>query len=176
MPDPNEIRLDNLRETLRQIQRYIVLGIGSAIILLSVILQAPDLSKSSATLTLPFIGQVAPSMAAFTLIIAGFIFGAVSVSGVNRVVSIAREIGDESLVDAALTFPTVVTIQSKVLRVGASLMPPILLVLGYMIEHSRTETPFDPFALVGMAMISSPYLVLSYILRKPISERYRMAT
>ena len=72
MADANEIRLENMTETLRQIQRYIILGIGSSIILLSVIVQAPEHHESGATVSLPFIGDANFSVAGFTLIVSGF--------------------------------------------------------------------------------------------------------
>jgi len=168
MVDKDKILIENLRETLKQIQRYLILGLGSALILLSIIIQSPVLTESGAQVSLPFIGLVDLAMGAFTLIIAGFVFGAIAVSGVNRVKQIILEITDEALAESALTFPTLITIRSRFLRIGVVVSPVFLLVIGYLIEQARIAEPFDPSAILGIAIISSPYLVLAYIVWRPV--------
>lgn len=168
MPNIDDILVNNLRDALQQAQRYIISGITSAALFLLLTSQAPELLRSKQPFDLPTLGEVAPGPAAIILMLAYLAFGLLANSVIGRIRTIEAEINDVRIVKAALTQFSVVTIENRVIRWGAVLLPPLLLLVGYLIEHSRSETPVNVFTIVGFAVIAGPYLVLAYRLRKPI--------
>ena len=69
MEDVENILIDNLRECLRLAQRYIVLSIGSALLLLVLIRGVPELLESGAKFDVPMLGEVDPDWAAFIFMV-----------------------------------------------------------------------------------------------------------
>ena len=168
MPDPKDILVENLRDTVRQIQRYMVVGIGSAFLSIAIARRGPELWASGQNFYLPILCvEVDPGLAGITLIVAHVIFGSMAVSATSRVGRIAKEIGDKKLVNAALMYPSIATAQFSVLRIGSAMLPPLLILAGYLVEQVRGETTFEVAAFVGFLVISVPYFILAYRLRTP---------
>ena len=170
MADKNDIWVGNLREALQQAQRYIFAGTLSMALFVLMDKDAPELLRSGDKVDVPLLGKVTPGIAAIVLFSAYFVFGLLANSAMRRIRTIASKIQDEDLLRPVLTHFSIVTVESKVIRILTALLAPALLAVGFFIEWSRGATPSWGAVIVGLPLLSSPYLFLLYELLKPIKK------
>jgi hypothetical protein len=168
MADKNDIWVGNLQVALQQAQRYIFAGTLSMALFFLLDQDAPELLRSGDKVDIPHLGKVTPGIAAIVLFSAYFIFGLLANSAMRRIRKIASKIHDKEILDAVLAHFSIVTVESKFIRIIAALLAPALLAVGLFIEWSRGATPSPLAILVGLPLLSLPYLFLLYQLLKPI--------
>lgn len=73
MVDPQQVLVENYRECLRQLQTYIVWGVGTALSLFILLFATPTSGKESSTVSLPIlVGTVTPGLA-FVILLATYL-------------------------------------------------------------------------------------------------------
>jgi len=165
---PDKILADNLLEAFRQLQRYLVLGLGSALFYLLLARANAAPSESAAMVALPS-GLLAtdPRFASTLAITLYWGAGAFATWIVSRADRIVKELKrrQPSALEALLTYPTLGTYRIHGPRLGAVLLPPILVVsAGFL--YSQWKMSSQSVALTAFLII--PYLVLTVQLRVAI--------
>jgi hypothetical protein len=174
MPAIDDILVDNLKDALSQAQRLILWGVGSAALLLFLSVDAPDLIRQEESVSVPVVGAAAPMRAALIFWLAYFAFGISAYLAIGRIRKTISEIDDKRAVEAVLQRLTLVTVDSRLLRVGAALLAPLLILAGYLLEHGRSTVPVDLLTtLSGFVVVFLPYLAVAVLLWKPFIETGR---
>ena len=122
MADQQDILVKNLQNALDQAQRYLIAGIlstGLWILIDNTLLEGEKAD-------IPFIGKVAPELGVLILIFAIFFSACFAVSAMRRARKIISQISDKEVVNAALTHFTILTIESRTLRILAVLLPGLM--------------------------------------------------
>lgn len=170
MANKDDILVHNLRDALRQAQQYILSGIVSALLALLVSIDAPNLVETGERVGVPFLGNLNPGPAAIILMFAYFVFGLLANSSISQIKKIIKIMNDESTADIALTYLSIVTIKSTFVRLGAILLPPLLLSAALAVKHFGGGSS-SHWPIYSVLLWMSPYLVLAYRLLKPIKSR-----
>jgi hypothetical protein len=176
MDDVIKILIDNLHECSRQAQRFIVQSIGSALLLLILTTRGGGLFK------LPIVDQeVDPFLATFIFMVACIILTTMAISTVNQVRIICSQLertnndGRKNIVDAAITYPSIITSKNRFMKVGAAILPSLLLTASYIVESQRPGNSTALSALIGLAVLSIPFFFLAYKLYEPLLKDQKEA-
>lgn len=158
----------NLTETLRQLQRYMVLGLGTAVFALMLAASQPAFLDSSDTVELP--SQFLPLPVSLRIgivfaLAAYWVAGFLAVMMLSRTKQIIKLLDDSpELVKALLTYPSIPTINYFLPRMFLAVAPAIIILVVGMMTDLRILN-------VGcLLLLVSPYIVLTYQLRKTISD------
>ena len=165
MANHTDIFIENLKETLKSAQTYLVTGNGAALFLLVLATQG-KLAKGTPEqdVSIPFVGLSAPTFTAALIALAiYFLSGVVVLSFLAHSRRIQERLladcSGRALLDAVLTYPSLLTTSLKV-QMGAALLPACLgacaLLLAYYDSHG-----FRKAALTG-TLFASPYLLLTW--------------
>ncbi|MEE8403471.1 MAG: hypothetical protein V3R93_06930 [Candidatus Hydrothermarchaeaceae archaeon] len=165
--EPESILVENLRIVLNRIERYMVLGIGSSLFMVLLANAAPELVKTGEGVEIPGVFLATdPGLAATVVLavywIAGFM-ASYTVSRAERIVEALTKSPD--ILEAALTYPSIATTRIHGPRIGAALLPPVLLIVTLLIEGGWPESYNSVF---GFFIFAAPYIVLAFQLRLPI--------
>jgi hypothetical protein len=141
--DAVEIRVENLRETLRLLQRCIAISVTAslALVLLEFAPPPSDLQKGALQIPGVFVA-ITPPFAVAILVAAHIAAGLMAYAAALHIRHIAFTIGDLDCRSAALTFPTIVTIKDPLARTIAVLLAPALF-LAYRVRSAFVAWPFD---------------------------------
>jgi len=154
----DKIKAENLKETLRQFQRYLVWGIGSA---LSYYILS-SINPGSTNVNVPLPGAFVSVTTDFAKTIALAIFwiaGAMANYEHERAQRIVVSLGsNRKLVRAILTFPSLATEIYPVVRVAAVIIPAALVVFGLINEWTKS-TAGGGDRLTMILLLFSPYLL-----------------
>lgn len=157
MADPTSILIDNLKETFKAIERFLVVGLTASLFL--IVLATTD-REFKGVQKLMFIDTNAPAaLVAMVALAAYFVSGAFAAFhfwGRRRIVGKLRE-SDCQILDSVLTYPSVVA------RMGPLQITALLAVCGSGLvafillypSTSEIEKAFVSFLILG-----SPYIVL----------------
>lgn len=157
MAESDKILTDNLKETLRQLQSYVIWGIGSSLSFL--ILSLSDFRSMNVTVALP--GSFVPVSADFAKIIAVSIYwvaGALASYAHERAERIASRLNPE-LLDATLTFPSVATEYYPGVRALAALIPSGFILAGLISSWRKSEGELG-LRIFLTAILLVPYITL----------------
>ena len=168
MANKDDILIHNLRDALQQAQRYILWGILCSLLALLLSIDAPQLTVSGGKVDLPHVGTINPGSAAMILMVAYFVLGLLANSAISQIRKIITMIDKEFIAHYTLTYLSVVTISNGFIRLGAILLPPVLLVATLVVEYVR-GADLTPWSIVGILVFASPYIFLAYRLKKPIA-------
>jgi hypothetical protein len=161
MVDREEILVDNLQNALEQAQKYVIAGILSAG--LCVLVDNDALMKTGEKVDVPFIGKVSSEIAFFILFVAFFFSGCFAVSATRRARKIISKISDKKIVNAALTYFSILTIENIILRVLAVLLAPGLIFGSLLIDQYRSEVRLSWHTIFfGALLYFLPYIFLLY--------------
>jgi len=176
MTDADKLYIDNLKAALQQIQRYIVLGLGAA--LYYMVLSSPN-QDASKPVAIPMPGISIATDVEFAKDISlaiVFVVGAMasySAERASRIATemsnrVARETGVLEIFCALRSFPSIATEPYPLVRVGAALLPAVLIVFGRLDEVWNTEGSVDWFRfLFATSLLLAPYLALASLLWSP---------
>jgi hypothetical protein len=165
MEDIERILIDNLKDTLKSAQTYLLTGMGAALFLLLLSIQGRFNQPDEATIGVPFIGMDAPTSAAAFIALGIYLLsgGIVLVLNGNcrRIEETLRQSKAEGLLKAVLTYPSLIR-TSKLIGVGAALIT-FLLGTGALFAswYPRASIPSSLFSAI---ILSSPYLALALLL------------
>jgi hypothetical protein len=159
MNESDKIRVENLKETLRQFQSNLVWGIGSSLSYL--ILSVSDLGSTHLSVPLPgaFVSVTTDFARAIALAIA-WGAGALASYAHERARRIAYGLRSEpDLLRATLTFPSIATEIYPLVRVLPAILPAVFLFIGLLAEWMNTEGETASRLLVAVLLLA-PYLTL----------------
>jgi len=166
MPEPKELYLSNLTETLRQSQRYIAIGLGASLFFALVVFAAPLEFKEVKAPIGPVEVLVSQNTALALSVAVYWVAGLLATFFISRIASIILLLRDPDLVIAALMYPSVLTTKPGAGRFGACFIPPVLVVIGMVGIFGKELMGFG--RILGMLVLVSPYLKLGWDLRRPI--------
>ena len=171
MPEPKELYISNLTETLRQSQRYLAIGFGASVFFALVVFAAPvELREMKAPIG-PVEVLVSHNTALALSVALYWVAGLLATFFIRRIDSIILLLDDPDLVIAALMYPSILTTQEGAGRLGSWFIPPFLVAFG-MVRIFGTELLGNGSILV-MLLLLSPYLGLGWHLRRPVGENVR---
>jgi len=158
MADPGSILVENLREALRLIQRYLFLGLSAAM-LTAVLPSRRELGDASVSVTLPGGLPAVPSeLASAVAIVVYWVSGALATFTVARAKRIVTELrAYPELLAAALTYPSIPTTRVYGPRIGAALLPPVLMCWA---AFRSGDLRLDEGGVGALVLALLPYLVL----------------
>lgn len=167
MPSKSDLLVSNLQESVKVLQTLMLSGLGASLFFAllafsssrEVILQAPAVGSS-----LPISTNIAYAIALSVYWIAG-LMATLLVARANRLVFALRK-ESPGLVEPTLLYPSVVTLRVYGPRLGLSLLPPILVIIGAIRLWGDRLLSHQP--LIGLAFLALPFLVLALQLRRAI--------
>lgn len=168
--DTTDILIENLREALRQIQRSVVLGVVASLSLM--LLQFSTASVQPVQLPGPVV-PVGPSTAKFILVAVHVVAGFMAFTSVEVARGIAREIKNDQMRDAALSYPSFATNSDPVVRVFTCLAPPLFFTIAIVAWAITRRGEEDTWQFVIMAFVFGvpPYLAVFIWTRELIAPR-----
>ncbi len=167
MEDDEEILIDNLKETLKSAQLYLLTGMGVALFLLLLSIQGRFNQPSEEKIGMPFVGLSARTGEAAFIVLGIHFLSAVIVlvlnSNCQRIEEKLRQSKTKGLLDAVLTYPSLIR-TSRFIGVGAALITFLLGTSAFFASWYPRSEVFG--SLLAASAFSSPYLVLSWKLWK----------
>ena len=179
MTEIEKVLVDNLKEAIQQLQRYMVFGLGSSLFLL-VLSSSHQQSGAGVEIKVPgdFIpGPVPLGMAAAIVVAAYWVAGmlaTIAAARPKRIVWLLRSNANsyaegpkhnEKLLEAVLTYPSIPTTKVHAPRIILSILPAILFIAAALQSGWRPNTLWTS-VLVGWLVL--PYLALALLLRRAI--------
>lgn len=168
MASLTDIHVGNLHDALQQAQRCLLLGATSAALLLVLTIEHPDLRDAASKVQVPSIGTVDPGVAIVCFAFGFLAFGVGANAALGRAFAAALAIHEQepALAEAALLRHCFATADSALVRVGAALFPPLLLLAGQAVARYRggaaAVSGGDTAALIlGLLLFCMPYIVLA---------------
>ena len=162
MEDIEKILVDNLKDTLKSAQTFLLTGMGAALFLLLLAIQGRFNQPNEATVGVPFAGLNAPTSAAAFIALGLYLLSGVIVLVLNgncrRIEERLRKSKTEGLLDAVLTYSSLIR-TSKLIGVGAALIA-FLLGTGALFASWYPRVPVSS-SLFAAIVLSSPYLFLA---------------
>jgi hypothetical protein len=158
MPEPKELYVSNLTETLRQSQRHLAIGFGASVFFVLVVFAAPAELRDVKAPIGPVDVLVSHNTALALSVAVYWVAGLLATFFISRIASITLLLRDPDLVIAALTYPSVLTTQPAAGRLGLSCLPPLLIASG-MVRIFGTEL-IGLWPTLGMFWLLLPYLQL----------------
>jgi hypothetical protein len=171
MSEAEKLLVANLNEALRQVQWYVVLGLGTSISALALAVTGPAANATEPRVTVPgtFVA-VDPPTARVLLIAICVLAGAMasySAESANVIAARLRE-SSPALLDAARTFPTIATSPYPGVRYAGAALP-LCFSLAAIIVATVRHKPSDWTGLwVGLIFLGAGYVPLALALRRPI--------
>jgi hypothetical protein len=172
MPEPKELYISNLTETLRQSQRYLAIGFGASVFFALVVFAAPvELREIKAPIG-PVEVLVSHNTALAISVAVYWVAGLLATFFIRRIDSIILLLHDDpDLVIAALMYPSVLTMQEGAGRLGSWFLPPFLVAFGMARIFGTALLGIWP--ILGMLLLLCPYLQLGWDLRGPLGDKGR---
>ena len=163
MANDKDILVENLKETLKGAQTYLLAGYGTAIFLLLLAMQGKlAAGAKEEDMSIPFVGLSAPTFTAAVVALAiCFLSPFVVLIFLRHSKDIQKELVDvdsKKLLNAVLTYPSLLTTRSKfsvVLAAGPGLLLACALLLSFYSSHGFTKA-----AITGV-LFAVPYLILA---------------
>ena len=163
MDDIEKLLIDNLKETLKSAQTYLLTGTVAALFLLLLALQGRFNQPSEETVGVPFVGLSAPAITAAFIALAIYVLSGTIVvildSSCRRIEEKLGQSETPGLLDAVLTYPSLIR-PSRLMGVGAALVA--FLIGTTALVSSWYEIHGVSKSLLPAVVFSSPYLVLSW--------------
>ena len=158
-----QIRVDNLREALRLLQRCIVTALAASLSL--VLLETaspPPTGQPPQTIQFPGLFVGLDSGVAKLIFFAAYLVASfVAFSTIAHAKSIARAIADREARNAVLTYPTVTTMTDRSLAGLSFAIPPILFLIGVAIYVHGIWPPTENQAWA--AIVASLFGAMPYV-------------
>lgn len=173
---PEDILVENLKAALRAAHQYIIWGTGTALFLLILVFQDWRGTGVAAAIKLPAIGVDAGRSTVELIAAVGcFLLGYMAYLAVYRIKRIKWRLRYwPEIRKAALTFPSIPTINSGAMRIGAVILPAMLFftALIFIFLPQIKEDTTNAIIVISFALgMSSPYILLAVLLlRYPIGE------
>jgi hypothetical protein len=171
LEETEKVLLENLKETAKSAQTYLMTGNGTALFLLLLATQGQLAEGTTETnVEIPVVGLSAPTFTAALIALAVYILsGIMALSLAWRFRQIKEKLqGNQNLLDAALTYPSLFT-ASKGVQFGAVLLPAIIgataLFAAYAPAHGASKAIWTAICL------SSPYLWLAGSMLKEVLKQ-----
>jgi hypothetical protein len=168
MEDIEKILIENLKEALKSAQTYLLTGMGAALFLLLLTIQGRFNQPNEVNVGVPFVGLSAPTSAAAFIALGIYLLSGCIVLVLNntcrRIEEKLRQSKTESLLDAVLTYPSLIR-TSRLMGVGAALIT-FLLGAGALFGSWYPRAAGALSSLFAASLFSCPYLILTWSLGK----------
>jgi len=171
MVDPEQILVENLRESLRLIQRYLLLGIAVSLSLLLLQLAASSNATTDPVLIPGVVIAVDAEIAKLILVASHIAVGFMALIVTFRAKEIMEKIPRRELTEAVTTYPSIATSKEGPFRVVPALAPGLLFLFAILDWiYPQTNGSWVGWAYLGgaLAMGVLPYCGLAFLLRRPI--------
>src|SRR4030095_5676551 len=164
--DAQEILVENLREALRHLQRYLAVGFATSLSLVLLALAPPE---QNAPITVPVISIAAAPFLVKTLLVATYIgSGFLCYSTILDARKISIRISDKFVRSLAVSFPTVATSADRGLRLMGTILPSLIFILFLIIDLYYAETrPFQKYLMLKIFGVM-PYVGVTYEANQPL--------
>ena len=173
MADPKDVLLENLKETLKGVERYFLSGSVSALFIL--LLAARGQLAAGAVeqeVQVPIAGLSAPTFGAALIALAIYILSGWMIIGfithIRRIKDRLSKLGEEALLNAMLTYPSMLTTGGH----GPVVITLLVAALGTLalLASYYTDQGFSSALMTGI-IISHPYFIVAISLwRSPLYE------
>jgi hypothetical protein len=154
--------VENLKEAIRLLQRYLVSSLMAAGAFAALAWTPVSVVQIEMQLPVPI-----PRVAALLLLGAVYfvtgLLASLTLARANRICLLLRQSTDSLIIDAVLMYPSIPTMKVHGLRVGLSLLPPLFIVAGIVKIFGNKLFAVAP--IVGILMLCIPPLVITYELR-----------
>lgn len=173
MAEPKDVLVENLKETLKGVERYLLLGSALALFIL-LLADSGKLAVGAVAqeVNIPIVGLSAPSPGAALIALAIYtllgwmIFGLVR--RVQRIKNKLTQLDEEKLLDAALTYPSMIT-TGKTMPVIATLFVAALGTSALLMSFYDSDG-FNKALVTGLGYSHSYFAVAFYLWRWPLHE------
>lgn len=172
MSDPQSILISNFIESLQQVHRYVVIGLGTSLSALALALAAPQRNGTEAPVApLPGIFvAVDPKTALVLLLAICMVVGAMASYSAETAIGIASQLRSSSpeLLNAARTFPSFATSQYPGVRYAAALLPLFFSLAATTVVAIRQTPAKWTWLWLGLIFLGAAYVPLALWLHRPI--------
>jgi hypothetical protein len=163
---PEDILVENLKESLRATHRYIVSGAASSLFILLQALQHLEQPESDieTPVTIPIVGISAkPGIAVLIALVIYFLSAFLANFSIDRAQQLVKKLlSCPDMVIAALTYPSLPTIQNPFTRVGAALSPALIFTIYFTVAyHKNQEIEARRNIIIIGILMAAPYLLLA---------------
>ena len=170
MLDTGQVFKDNLIEALKQINQYVLLGLGTSASALALALNTADVGPQGVSVPGAFVA-LNPHAARNVLLVVCMLAGLVATFAAEWAVVIAKQLeSTPELLVAVCSYPCFATSTDPGVRYVSSLLPFFLSATAVLLPALH-QNPFPSsavsFWLTGLFL---PYFTLAKFLRKPIGD------
>jgi hypothetical protein len=161
-PEARKELVENLKEAIRLLQRYLVSSLMAAGAFAALAWAPVDVVQVEMQLPVPISRGAALLLLGAVYFVTGLL-ASLTLARAKRICLLLRQSTDPLLIEAVLMYPSIPTMKVHGPRVGLSLLPPVLVVAG-IVKIFGNEL-FALWPIVGVLMLCvSPFLI-AYELR-----------
>jgi hypothetical protein len=172
MPDTEQVFKENLIEALKQVNQYVLLGLGTSASALALALNTASIGPQGVSVPGAFV-PLDPHSARNFLLVVCILAGAMASYSAEWATVIAKQLeSTPELLRAVCTYPCFATSVYPGVRYLASLLPFFLSMTAVLIPALH-QNPFPSGALrIWAVFLIAPYLALASYLRTPIGNAW----
>ena len=164
--DATKELVENLKEAIRLLQRYLVSSLMAAGAFAALAWAPVDVVHVE-QLPVP-ISRVAALMLLGAVYFVTGLLASLTLDRANRICLLLKQSTDALLIEAVLIYPSIPTMKASGPRVGLSLLAPVFVVAG-IVKIFGNEI-FAPWPIVGVLMLCLPSVLIAYELRHGLGK------
>jgi len=161
-PDARKELVENLKEAIRLLQRYLVSSLMAAGAFAALAWAPVDVVKVEMQLPVPISRGAALLLLGAVYFVTGLL-ASLTLARAKRICLLLKQSTDSLLIEAVLLYPSIPTMKVHGPRLGLSLLPPVLVVAG-IVKIFGNEL-FALWPIVGVLMLCITPFLIAYELR-----------
>ena len=161
-PDAREELVENLKEAIRLLQRYLVSSLMAAGAFAALAWAPVDVVQVDMQLPVPISRDAALLLLGAVYVVTGLL-ASLTLERAKRIRLLLSQSTDALLIEAVLMYPSIPTIKVHGPRVGLSLLPPVFVVAG-IVKIFGNEL-FGLWSIFGVLMLCVSPVLIAYELR-----------
>ena len=165
--DARKELVENLKEAIRLLQRYLVSSLMAAGAFAALAWAPVDVVQVEVQLPVPIARGAALLLLGAVYFVAGLL-ASLTLARAKRISLLLRQSTDPLLIEAVLMYPSIPTMKVHGPRVGLSLLPPVLIVAGLVKIFGKGLFAFWP--IVGVLMLCLWSILIAYGLRHELGR------
>ena len=167
--EAQQLLLANFDEALRQLQRYVALGLGTSVSALALsFVSRGGTGEPQVTVPGTFVAIDPQAARALLLAVCVLVGAMASYAAESANVIAARLASSPDLLDAARTFPSFATSPYPGVRYAAAVLPLLFSLLAIIIPILEQQPRTWTALWVGLIFLGSAYVPLAIEVRKPV--------
>ena len=164
--DATKELVENLKEAIRLLQRYLVSSLMAAGAFAALAWAPVDVVQVE-QLPVPISRGAALMLLGAVYFVTGLL-ASLTLDRANRICLLLKQSTDALLIEAVLIYPSIPTMKASGPRVGLSLLPPVFVVAG-IVKIFGNEI-FALWPIVGVLMLCLPSVLITYELRHGLGK------